>query len=205
MSYYYQQDFCGENHRNIDNTTGNWNANLTGPYLEDPEFQAWWVVRYCPYNGRNLKGDYAVSRFLQFYPYIILTLALTLFFIDKIVKIPFNAEEKLDKFYKLLVDNKIIQTNEKDHKILSEGEPKNFDADGGLQEIELRYAFRKNQHFFTSFVLRSFIQMLLSSAVLFYLITIGLQKVEDDEDVHCNVHGYWHECHGIPISIKNIT
>ena len=182
----------------MDNSTGNWR--------EDPKFSAWWVVRYCTYNGKNAHGHDAVSKFLSFYPYIILALALVLFFVDKIVKIPFNAEEKLEKFYKLLVDNKIIKTDEKDHKILSEseGDSKSFDADGSLQEIELRYAFRKNQYFFISCVLRSALQILLSSAVLFYLITSGLAKIDEDRTVHCNVHGYWHECHGIPISIRNI-
>ena len=115
---------------------------------------------------------------------------------DKIVNILFNADEKLDRFYKLLKDNNILSETE---------EPKSLDADGSLQEIELRYAFRKNQHYFTSFILRSALQILLSAAVLYYLTTNALKHVVEDTNVHCNVHGYWHECHGIPMSIKHIT
>ena len=153
------------------------------------------MVRYCTYNGKNARGEDAIHQFISFYPYIILVFAIALFSIDKIVKIPFNAKEKLDKFYKLLDDNKILSETE---------EPQSLDADGSLQEIELRYAFRKNQHFFNSFILRSALQILLSSAFLFYLTIKGFKIIQEDDDIYCNVHGYWHECHGIPMSIKNI-
>ena len=132
---------------------------------------------------------------ISFYPYIILGLAIALFSIDKIVKIPFNAGKKLDKFYKVLEDNKILSETE---------EPQSLDADGSLQEIELRYAFRKNQHFFTNFMLRSAIKILFS-AFLFYFTIKGFKLTQEDDDIYCNVHGYWHECHGIPISIISIN
>ena len=154
------------------------------------------MVRYCTYNGKNARGEDAIHQFISFYPYIILVFAIALFSIDKIVKIPFNAKEKLDKFYKLLEENKILSETE---------EPQSLDADGSLQEIELRYAFRKNQHFFNSFILRSALQILLSSAFLFYLTIKGFKIIQEDDDIYCNVHGFWHECHGIPMSIKNIN
>ena len=180
---YSQEDFCGANHTNTDTTDP-----LT--YKPDPGFQAWWVARYCTYNGRNEVGKQAVHPFISFYPYIILGVAIGLFSIDKIIEILFNAKEKLDKFYKILVDNKILNETE-DHDSAA--------ADGSLQEIEFRYAFRKNQNYYTSFILRSSLQIVLSSAFLFFITIRGLQITEEDDDIYCNVHGYWHECHGIPI------
>ena len=82
-------DFCGANHNNTDKT--------------DPAFQAYWVKSYCTYNGKNSFGVKAVHPFISFYPYIILCVAIGLFFIDKIVEILFNNSEKLDKFYKIQV------------------------------------------------------------------------------------------------------
>ena len=193
MSLYYQQDFCGAEHRNIDNATGNWNEE-NGTFSENPKFQAWWVARYCTYNGKNSREKDAVHPFISFYPYIILGLAITLFSIDKIIQILFNAGEKLDKFYKLLDDNKILSGTE---------EPQSSGADGSLQEIELRIAFRKNQHFFISFILRSALQTLLASAFLFFITNRGFEITQEDDDIYCNVHGYWHECHGIPMSIQH--
>ena len=153
------------------------------------------MIRYCTFKGKNARGEDAINQFISFYPYITLCLAIALFSIDKIVKIPFNAGEKLDKFYKILEDNKILSETE---------EPKSLDADGSLQEIELRYAFRKNQHFFTNFILRSAIKIPLSSAFLLYITIKGFKITQEDNDIYCKVHGYWHECHGIPISIINI-
>ena len=151
------------------------------------------MVRYCTYNGKNARGEDAIHQFISFYPYIILVFAIALFSIDKIVKIPFNAREKLDKFYRLLEDNKILSETE---------EPQSLDADGSLQEIELRYAFRKDQHFFTNFILRSAIKILFS-AFLFYFTIKGFKLTQEDDDIYCKAHGYWYECHGIPMSIKN--
>ena len=152
-----------------------------------------WVNKYCTFKGKNSQGEEAINQLISFYPYIILGLAIALFSIDKIVKIPLQAGEKLDKFYRLLEENKILIETE---------EPQSLDADGSLQEIELRYAFRKDQHFFTNFILRSAIKILFS-AFLFYFTIKGFNLTQEDDDIYCKVHGYWYECHGIPMSIKN--
>ena len=99
----------------------------------------------------------------------------------------------MDKFYKILVDNNILSDTE-DHVSSA--------ADGSLQEIEFRYAFRKNHNYYTSFILRSALQIVLASAFLFYITIRGVIITQEDTDIYCNVHGYWHECHGIPIGRK---
>ena len=184
---YSQKDFCGANHTNTDT---------------DPGFQAWWVARYCTYNGKNAEGKQAVNQFISFYPYIILGLGIALFSIDKIVEILFSAKEKLDKFHKVLVDHKILN----DHDWNEDHESSALSAaDGSLQEIEFRYAFRKNQNFYNSFILRSAIQIVLASAFLFFITIRGLEITAKDNDIYCNAHGYWHECHGIPMSRDIVT
>ena len=99
----------------------------------------------------------------------------------------------MDKFYKILVDNNILSDTE-DHVSSA--------ADGSLQEIEFRYTFRKNHNYYTSFLLRSALQIVLATAFLFYITIRGVIITQEDTDIYCNVHGYWHECHGIPIGRK---
>ena len=194
---YSQENFCGDDRINW-NVTGLEPKNDTeyGKVTHaDPAFQAWWVARYCTYNGKNKEEKDAVHPFISFYPYIILGLGISLFSIDKIVEILFNATEKLDKFHKVLVENKILNDTEV-HE--------NSEADGSLQEIELRYAFRKNQNYYTSFVLRSALQIVLASGFLFFITIRGIEITYQDADIYCKVHGYWHECHGIPMSRKKL-
>ena len=162
----------------------------------NPKFGDWWTARYCTYNGKNAKGKDAVHPFISFYPYIILGLAIFLFSIDKIVQILFNAGEKLEKFHKLLVDNKILSDCD-NHQ--------NSEADGGLQEIELKFTFRKDQCFFISFILRSMLQIILALAFLFFITIRGVEITKEDDDIFCDIHGFWHECHGIPMSIRIYT
>ena len=162
----------------------------------DPVFSAWWVARYCTYSGKNDRHKDAVHKFIQFYPYIILGLGIFLFSIDKIVQILFNAGEKVEKFHKLLKDNKLLGDGEaEDHNSSA--------ADGSLQEIELRVTFRKNQHFFISVILRSALQIALALVFLLFAIIRGIEIATKDETIYCDVHGFWHECHGIPMSIKH--
>ena len=99
------------------------------------------------------------------------------------------------------MDNNILSTEGK--KNLSDTKDHvSSEADGSLQEIEFRYAFRKNHNYYTSIILRSALKIVLASAFLFYITIRGVKITQEEADIYCNVHGYWHECHGIPMSRK---
>ena len=164
----------------------------------DPGYSPFWVKSYCSYNGLNEKSHPAVHPFISFYPYILLGLTLILFSIDKIFQTFFGAGEKLEKFHKLLVDNKIIGEQKPEEQSSTEEETPS--ADGSLQEIELRVTFKKNQNYFKSFVTVSAVQTALATSFLSYILGQGLKITEEDTDIYCSVHDYWHECHGIPMS-----
>ena len=51
-----------------------------------------------------------------------------------------------------------------------------------------------------SFIMRSALQTALATSFLGYILGQGLKITEEDTDIYCSVHDYWHECHGIPMS-----
>ena len=169
----------------------------------DPGYSPFWVKSYCSYNGLNEKSHPAVHPFISFYPYILLGLTLILFSIDKIFQTLFGAGDKLEKFHKLLANNKILGEPDKistTHHPKASNNKQILSADGSLQEIELRVTFKKNQNFFMSFIMRSALQTALATSFLGYILGQGLKITEEDTDIYCSVHDYWHECHGIPMS-----
>ena len=91
---YCQQDFCGT----FSNDTHTVEFTNTGK--EDPKFNAWWVKKYCTFNG-------SVDGFLLYYPYFLLMIALILFALERVFLKTFKAGDKLEKFYNLLPYNVI--------------------------------------------------------------------------------------------------
>ena len=81
---YCLEDYCGNN-------TGKTN----------PGFNAWWVKKHCTYNG-------SVDEFLLYYPYFVLMIATSLFAIEKLFQSLMKGNMYLEKFYSLLVKEKII-------------------------------------------------------------------------------------------------
>jgi len=156
---------------------------------EDPKFNAWWVKKYCTYNG-------SVDGFLLYFPYIVLMIALLLFALEKLFQKVFNAGDKLEKFYSLLVKEKVFKDKE-DEEASNVG----CDAtDGGVEAVELRYSFKHSASYFWSYLSRTMIELLVSIFLMTYMIIKGLPKLDHSEDIICDAHGFKYECHGNPTS-----
>ena len=92
---YCQADFCGS----FTNSTTT--IEYTNKGREDPKFNASWVKKYCTFNG-------SVDGFLLYYPYFLLMIALILFALERVFLKTFKAGDKLEKFYNLLVKEKVL-------------------------------------------------------------------------------------------------
>ena len=68
--------------------------------LEDPNFNLWWVKKYCTFT--------AVDEFVLYFPYILLVMPLVIFLIEEGFKSMFKSSSKLEAFYKLLLNEDII-------------------------------------------------------------------------------------------------
>ena len=119
---YCQEDVCGT----FSNDTHNVEFTNTGK--EDPKFNAWWVKKYCTFNG-------SVDGFLLYYPYFLLMIALILFALERVFLKTFKAGDKLEKFYNLLVKEKVLGVADPEEDMAHDV------VDGGVDAVELRYSF----------------------------------------------------------------
>ena len=86
------------------------------------------MKKFCTYYG-------SVDDFLLYYPYFLLFIALILFALERIFLKAFKAGNKLEKFYNLLVKEKILGVSEDEGR---ERGGDDFNHDGGVEAMELR-------------------------------------------------------------------
>ena len=171
---YCQKDFCGE--------------NMTNVGKEDPKFNDDWVKKFCTYNG-------SVDAFLLYFPYFLLLKALILFSMEKLFQKMIG--DKLEKFYSLLVKEKVFEISDQDEEA---AENMNDAVDGGVEAVEMRYSFKHSSTYFWSYLSITFLELAVSITLLKYMIWRGLPKLDHAEDIICDAHGYYYECHGNPTS-----
>ena len=176
-----QRDYCG--------------PNITNGVKEDPKFNLWWVKKFCTYNG-------SVEDFLLYYPYFLLFIALILFALERIFLKAFKAGNKLEKFYNLLVKEKILGVADEE-----EGRERGGDSDhsGGVEAMELRYSFKHSASYFYSYLARTVTESVVALVLLVYICWWGLPILSHSDNIICEAHGFYYECHGSPTSFYVYT
>ena len=196
---YCLQDFCSfPNQSKVDQRA-----------VEDPGYNTRWVKKFCTLNKE------AVDPFMLYFPYFLLIVAMILIAIERTFIKAFKTGSKLDKFYALLVREKVLKEKEKVLKgeVLEEKEkvlkpaavdtkkPNAQDSNGvvdGKEVVEIKASFRGSSGYFLSYVLRTVIELLVAAILLTYMIWQGLPVLETANTVVCNVHGFYYECSGQP-------
>ena len=172
---YCVKDYCG----------GNTTMDFTNEGKESPGFNNWWVKKFCTYNG-------SVDPFLLFFPYFLLLIALILFALERIFLKTFQAGNKLEKFYSLLVKEKVLGSPDPEecasHDVI----------DGGVEAIELRYSFKHSESYFWSYLSRTVIETACAGVLLVYMILRGVPILQHSENIICDVHGHYYE---VPLNI----
>ena len=153
---------------------------------EDPKFNAWWIKKFCTLNG-------AVPAFMLYFPYFLLMVALVLVFIERVFQKAFNAGSKLDKFYSVLVREKVLKAAEKAN-VCEVGDS----IVDGKEAIEIKQSFKGNGGYFYSYMMRTFIEVSIACLLLTYMLYSGLPILEASNTVICPVHGFFYECNGQP-------
>ena len=175
---YCLEDYCGN--------------NITNTGKTNPGFNAWWVKKYCTYNG-------SVDNFLLYYPYFVLVIALILFAMERLFLKAFQAGNKLEKFYSLLVKEKVLgkadPEEDDDHDVV----------DGGVEAIELRYSFKHSESYFWSYFSRTVMETMVASVLLVYMFWRGIPILQHSDTIICDVHSFYYECHGNPTSFYIYT
>ena len=89
------------------------------------------------------------------------------------------------------------------------------------EAIQLKFFFRKDKNYFLSYFFRTVLEIALACSFLFYMTLYGhpilMQvncpvlflfchlAVSQEKRVMCKVHGFWYECHGIPMKLYIVT
>ena len=177
---YCVKDYCG----------GNTTMDLTNEGKESPGFNNWWVKKFCTYKG-------SVDPFLLFFPYFLLLIALTLFALERIFLKTFQAGNKLEKFYNLLVKEKVLESPDPISKCACPGcdvQDASHDViDGGVEAVELRYSFKHSERYFWCYLARTVIETACAGVLLVYMILRGVPILHHSENIICDVHGHYYE------------
>jgi len=155
--------------------------------VKNPGYNAWWVKKFCTLNHQ------AVDPFMLYFPYFLLIVAMILVAIERTFVKAFKAGSKLDKFYALLVREKVLKSAA-DTTLHDHG----GDVVDGKEAVEIKASFRGSSGYFFSYLLRTLIELFVAAILLIYMIWQGVPILETSNTVVCNVHGFYHECSGQP-------
>ena len=162
--------------------------------VEDPGHNFRWVKNFCTLNRE------AVDPFMLYFPYFLLIVAMILIAIERTCIKAFKAGSKLDTFYALLVQEKVLKSSDqkkvKDHE--SDDKENEDNLVDGKEVVELKVSFRGSSSYFLSYLLRSAIELLVAAILLTYMVWQGLPVLETANTVVCNVYGIYYECSGQP-------
>lgn len=150
--------------------------------VADPEYYMVWVKKFCTFNG-------SVDSFLLYFPYILLLIALVLVLIEKIFLALFKTNQKLEKFYKLLVQQNIVEQ-----------------GSGGRGEAETRLALQveesfhnSEENYFASYLIRTCLELAISILLLAWILFSGVPVIFSDVDIiPCQINSYLFLCSGHP-------
>ena len=126
--------------------------NDTGT-LPDPGYYSVWIKKICTFNG-------SVDSFTLYFPYILLLIALSLVFIEKVFLALFQANNKLDKFYKLLAENNIVEEGNNKMKV----EPQS------IETVQVEESFKScEDNYFVCYLVRTVLELVISTCLLTWM------------------------------------
>jgi len=133
----------------------------------------WYVKRFCTENY--------VSKFVFYFPYILLIVPLTLVLVDRIFIKTFAAGNKIKQFYELLVEDSLQR---EDVENMSRENMKNLH--------EIMQSFRFSNVCFWSYLSRTILEIFLSIGLFLIYWCWGMPNLQ--RDIDCDVHGLKHTC-----------
>ena len=163
--------------------------NITNKGEDDPEYFEDWVKEFCTFNG-------SVDPFILYFPYILLLIALVMVLMEKIFIAVFRSHHKLDRFYKLLLDQNVIKTGEVKYTRTRARE---------VIEIEERFKSFEN-NYYQSYLVRTMLALLVVLVLLSGVILYGFPVVfSDDHTLPCQINRFWYVCSGHPQEFYRIV
>jgi len=161
---------------------------------DDPGFNAWWVKKYCTQT--------AVDKFILYFPFILLLMALFLVLIENVFIHIFKAGLKLDMIYGLLVKDQLLDAKEDkvDSVDMTDGAGAAVADDLGNTKaaLEVSHSFNEDSNFFFSYIVRTAFELVVAGGLFTILLWKGLPILQKEKFIFCDVHGFQYECTGHP-------
>jgi len=173
----------------------------------NPNYRFSFVNKWC-----NLNND-QISDFIIYLPYILLLSALLLFVIEKFFLKVYKAGLKIEKLHKEIIlqnepkdNSEIIQLKARLSNLeAKQNELHKDNSDLSKVEANTNYAnvrrnfLKSDKKCFRSYLVRTFLQIIISTALLVSLCTLGLHRLNKiEKTIYCNVHNFLYECSGAP-------
>ena len=71
--------------------------------------------------------------------------------------------------------------------------------------MELRYSFKHSASYFYSYLARTVTESVVALVLLVYICWWGLPILSHSDNIICEAHGFYYECHGSPTSFYVYT
>jgi len=159
-----------ENEENVDDEYVEENY---GSPINSVRITHWYVKRFCTENY--------VSKFVFYFPYILLIVPLTLVLVDRIFIKTFAAGNKIKQFYELLVEDSLRR---EDVETMSRENMKNLH--------EIMQSFRFSNVCYWSYLSRTILEIFLSIGLFLIYWCWGMPNLQ--RNIDCDVHGLKHMC-----------
>ncbi|XP_071748623.1 uncharacterized protein [Lepeophtheirus salmonis] len=150
-----------------------YNEENSGYPINTVRITHWYVKRYCT--------EKYVSKFVFYFPYILLIVPLTLVLVDRIFIKTFAAGNKIKQFYDLLVEESLRR---EDVDSLSRDNIKNLH--------EIMQSFRFSNVCYWSYLSRTCLEIVLSIGLFLIYWCWGIPNLLPE--IECDVHGLAHSC-----------
>ena len=166
-----QEDQCGKNYTSS----------------RDPGYQAWFVRNHCTLN--------AVSKFTQYFPYILLFLPLCLVGIERFFNRLFTSDVQIEGLSYLISASKRAEIDEtKKHAAQSE----HNNVDDTIKTVEVRQSFKDYGTFYKNYMFRTVVEFIVSLALSACIWLTGMIEIQKDLKIICKIHNFFYECSGVP-------
>jgi len=147
----------------------------------DPGHHVYYVKEFCT--------QATISRFTQYFPYILLLVAFLLAGIERFFDKIFATGHQITEFHSLLAQSAKSSVITEDSQTSS--------VEDNIQMVEVRQSFKHGSHFYVSYLLRTLLEFLVALLLSGWLAVYGF-IIEDDRVIYCNVHAVMYECSGVP-------
>ena len=147
-----------------------------------------WVKKYCT--------STAVHPFISYFPYVLFLMAFVMIMLEQGFTKIFKAGRKVRIFYDLLVKER--QSRATPMENIKPSERFATDTEDRRRVIEVSHSFTSSHNLYTSYMVRTILELFLSFGMLGYLAGYGFPLLVTSKLIKCDVYGKFYECVGHP-------